>query len=441
LLYLVLSQVVTGIFLALYYVPSSDHAHATVSYISKVVASGLFLRSLHSYGASAIVILLFLHISQTVLYGSYKGRRELVWLCGCFLLLLMLAMAFTGYLLPWDQRAYFATAVGTNLIGEVPVIGRPALELLRGGAEMGTLTLSRFFVLHVFILPGLLIAFIAAHVFFFRHAGAAGPITEDPAEPKLPAGRFYPGQVILDMVASLAIILVLGLAAYFLPVRLGPEANTADTSYIPRPEWYYIPLFQWLKVVSGQWSLLGGIVLPAVLALLFTAIPFLDRGRERRPWKRPFVVAGFVLFVACYAGLGAVSYRDDTRDRAVAAQLDRQHNAEVDYMRQPFRPQAEPGPTLAEPRPAATPAGNEIPLVAKGRALYASGPCSGCHGDAGEGSQVAPALTVVGRKYSSEQLAYLLHHRTPQMVQGGMPQVDLDSADTAALVAYLRSLK
>src|SRR5579864_6692758 len=149
LLYLFLSQVITGVFLALYYVPSSDHAHTTVSYISKVVSSGLFLRSIHAYGATAIIILLFLHISQTLLYGSYKGRRELLWLSGCFLLALMLGMAFTGYLLPWDQKAYFATAVGTNIISEVPVIGVPLQRLIRGSSQMGTVTLSRFFVLHV----------------------------------------------------------------------------------------------------------------------------------------------------------------------------------------------------------------------------------------------------------------------------------------------------
>ncbi|HET9100373.1 MAG TPA: cytochrome b N-terminal domain-containing protein, partial [Acidobacteriaceae bacterium] len=165
LLYLFLSQIVTGIFLTLYYVPSSDHAHTTVAYISKVVSSGLFIRSVHAYGASAIIILLIFHISQTLLYGSYKGRRDLLWLSGCVLLALMLGMAFTGYLLPWDEKSYFASAIGTNLIGEVPLIGPSMQELLRGGMQMGTLTVSRFFVLHVFILPGLLFAFIAMHIF------------------------------------------------------------------------------------------------------------------------------------------------------------------------------------------------------------------------------------------------------------------------------------
>lgn len=435
LLYLFLSQVITGVFLALYYVPSSDHAHVTVSYISKVVSSGLFLRSIHAYGATAIIIVLFLHISQTLLYGSYKGRRELLWLTGCFLLALMLGMAFTGYLLPWDQKAYFASAVGTNIISEVPIIGAPLQELLRGGPQMGTLTLSRFFVLHVFVLPGLLIAFIATHVFLFRKAGAAGPIKEDPFHPTLPTQKFYPRQLVMDMAASLLIVVALGLVAYFVPIHLGPEANTSDTSYIPRPEWYYLPIFQWLKIVSGKWSLLGGILLPGLLALLFSAIPFLDRGRERRPWRRPVVVAGFAIFVVCYSSLGALSYHDDTRDLNVAAQLARQRRAEIDYMRQPFRALSTPS---SVPVPAPT---NVDPVISKGAAIFAAGPCGSCHGNRGEGTARAPSLIGVGEMYSADRLSYVLHHRTPDMIQGGMPPVNLDKADTDALVAYLRSLK
>jgi ubiquinol-cytochrome c reductase cytochrome b subunit len=435
LLYLFLSQVITGVFLALYYVPSSDHAHVTVSYISKVVSSGLFLRSIHAYGATAIIIVLFLHISQTLLYGSYKGRRELLWLTGCFLLALMLGMAFTGYLLPWDQKAYFASAVGTNIISEVPIIGAPLQELLRGGPQMGTLTLSRFFVVHVFVLPGLLIAFIATHVFLFRKAGAAGPIKEDPFHPTLPTQKFYPRQLVMDMAASLLIVVALGLVAYFVPIHLGPEANTSDTSYIPRPEWYYLPIFQWLKIVSGKWSLLGGILLPGLLALLFSAIPFLDRGRERRPWRRPVVVAGFAIFVVCYSSLGALSYHDDTRDLNVAAQLARQRRAEIDYMRQAFRPLSTPSsvPILAPT--------NVDPVISKGAAIFAAGPCGSCHGNRGEGTAKAPSLIGVGEMYSADRLSYVLHHRTPDMIQGGMPPVNLDKADTDALVAYLRSLK
>src|SRR6266581_6887719 len=313
LLFVFLSQIVTGVFLAMYYVPSADHAHTTVAYITKEVTAGSLLRSIHAYGSSAIVILLIFHVGQTVLFGSYKGRRELLWMSGCVLLALMLGMAFTGYLLPWDQKAYFASAVGTNLIAEVPFIGSLLQKLVRGGDQMGTLTISRFYVLHVFILPALLIAFIAAHVFFFRKAGAAGPIKEDPVHPKLPPVPFYPRQVVIDAIFAIILIGILAIISVTIPMDLGPRANPADTAFLPRPEWYYRPAFQWLKYLSGSWSFIGGIILPAVLALIFAAVPFLDRRLERRPWRRPISVGAFLLFLLAYTSLGVASYRDDYR--------------------------------------------------------------------------------------------------------------------------------
>jgi len=217
LLFLFISQTITGIFLALYYVPSADHAHTTVAYVVKEVTGGSFLRSLHAYGSSAIVIVVLLHLTQTYLYGAYKGRRELLWISGCVLLALMLAMAFTGYLLPWDQKAYFATTVGTNMATDIPFIGEWLKRFMRGGNEMGTLTVSRFFVAHVFLIPAVLIAFIATHVYLFRKAGAAGPPSEDPMNLQLPTQRFYPRQVLMDTIVALVMILILGSLAHFSP--------------------------------------------------------------------------------------------------------------------------------------------------------------------------------------------------------------------------------
>ena len=190
LLFIFISQIITGICLALYYVPSAETAHTSVAYITKQVAAGAFLRSLHYYGSSAMIIVLVLHFLQTFLYGSYKGRRELLWISGATLSLFVLGMGFTGYLLPWDQKAYFATAVGTNIVGEVPLIGNWLTRLLRGGDTIGTLTLSRFYVAHVFLIPAMIFGFIAAHIFLFRKAGAAGPMNEDSVEPKMPAEYF-----------------------------------------------------------------------------------------------------------------------------------------------------------------------------------------------------------------------------------------------------------
>jgi len=433
LLFLFVSQIITGVFLALYYVPSAEHAHTVVSYIVKVVTSGSFVRSIHAYGSSAIIILLVFHIGQTVLYGSYKGRRELLWLSGCFLLALMLGMAFTGYLLPWDQKAYFATVVGTNLVAEVPFIGPTLQKLLRGGSQMGTLTLSRFYVLHVFILPAMLIGFIAAHVFFFRKAGAAGPIKEDSFKPKLPSVPFYPRQVFMDAVFAIALIGVLAILATTIPMDLGPAADPADTHFLPRPEWYYRPAFQWLKYLSGHWSLIGGILLPALLAIIFAAVPFLDRRPERRPWKRPISVGAFFLFLAAYIALGVASYRDDFRDPGLAAQMRKQDEDARAFMQKPFVPARAAGSVAAALVSA-------DPKVLKGQAIFQAQSCNACHGEGGVGSPAAGPLIGVGTKFTDAQLIAILQQPEAKMTAGGMTPVDLKQDDLEALVAYLRQL-
>jgi len=433
LLFLFVSQVITGVFLALYYVPSADHAHTVVSYIVKEVTSGSFIRSIHAYGSSGIIILLCLHIGQTILYGSYKGRRELLWLSGCILMALMLGMAFTGYLLPWDEKAYFATAVGTNLIAEVPFIGPILQKLVRGGDQMGTLTLSRFFVLHVFVLPAMLIGFIAAHVFFFRKAGAAGPIKEHPVQPKLPTVPFYPRQVVMDAIFAVVLIGILAVIAKTIPMSLGPAANPADTHFLPRPEWYYRPAFQWLKYLSGRWSLIGGILLPALLALIFAAAPFLDRRLERRPWRRPISVGAFLLFLIAYTTLGIASYRDDYRDPGMAAQMHQQDSDAKTFMQAPFVPEAAAGSVSAA-------LASADPKVLKGQALFQAQSCNSCHGEGGVGTAAAGSLTGVGKKFTDPQLIALLQAPNTAMTSGGMTPVTLKPDDLEALVAYLDQL-
>ncbi len=146
-----------------------------------------------------MVVVLLLHFMQTFFYGSYKGKRQLLWISGCTLSLLVLGMTFTGYLLSWDQRAYSAGSVGADIVGQIPFVGERLRLLLRGGAMMGALTLSRFYVLHILIIPGLILSFVAIHIFLFRKAGAAGPVNENPVTPHLPAETFYPKQFLIDM--------------------------------------------------------------------------------------------------------------------------------------------------------------------------------------------------------------------------------------------------
>ena len=437
LLFIFISQVITGICLALYYVPSAETAHTSVAYITKQVAAGAFLRSLHYYGSSAMIIVLALHFLQTFLYGSFKGRRELLWMSGAVLSFLVLGMSFTGYLLPWDQKAYFATAVGTNIVGQIPWVGNWLTRLLRGGDTIGTLTLSRFYVAHVFLIPGAIFAFIAAHIFLFRKAGAAGPIDEDPVHPKLPPEGFYPRQVLMDMALALLLMVGLGFLAYFHPAGLGPIANPADTQFLPRPEWYYLPMFEWLKYWEGPKVVFAVVVIPGLLAALFFLMPFLDRKLERRPWRRPIPVLSVAFVMLGIIYFGVRSEYDDQHDAAVSSQLAKQDQQEKAYTAAPFEPYVEsPGGT----GPLALPIGPVNPLVSHGKGIFEAHGCSGCHGATGAGTTAAPTLVGITAKFPQVQLIGLLHDPTAKMRAGHMPAVDISADDMSALLSYLAVL-
>jgi quinol-cytochrome oxidoreductase complex cytochrome b subunit/mono/diheme cytochrome c family protein len=435
LLFLFISQTVTGIALALYYAPTADHAHTTVAYIMKEVSAGSFLRSLHAYGSSAVVVVLLLHLTQTFLYGAYKGRREVLWISGCALFGLMLAMAFTGYLLPWDQKAYFATTVGTNMASEVPWIGGGLKRLMRGGNEMGTLTLSRFFVAHVFLLPAAILGLVAAHVYLFRKAGAAGPPSEDPVRPKLPTERFYPRQVLMDTAVALLMICALGFLAHFHPFELGPKANPADTQYVPRPEWYYLPIFQWLKYFKGSLAIFGIVIIPSLTALLVVALPFIDRRLERRSWKRPFAVGIYLAILGTLIAFGLLSKREDRLDPAIAKQVARQDEETKKFMQEPFQPEVA-GNTLSAQSVAAL-----DPLAAQGKKVYGDQSCDACHGENGIGTDAGPKLLGAIAQKPAAELSQLLRHPNAEMIKGEMQPVEVSDEELKALVAYIKSLK
>ena len=436
LLFLFISQIITGIFLALYYVPSADHAHTTIAYITKVVTAGSFLRSIHAYGASAMIVVLILHLGQTFLYGSYKGRRELLWLAGCILFALVLAMAFTGYLLPWDQKAFFATAVGTNIMSEVPVVGEGIKRLMRGGTEMGTLTLSRFFVAHVFFIPAFIFLFVAMHVYFFRKAGAAGPPGVDPVHPNVKTESFYPLQVLKDIGFATLLIITLGVVAHYFPTDLGPAANPADTQFVPRPEWYYRPVFQWLRYWQGARAVIGILVIPGIVAVLLTALPFIDRNPERRPWRRPISVGIFAMLMLGLIALGMISYNFDRSDPGIKAQLEIQRRDTEKFTQEPFQPELSAASLAAAASVAVA-----DPLIIKGKGIFEAQACSGCHGDGGIGTTVGPKLIGIGAKFPPDKLAALLKQPTEKMAAGGMSPVEAGADEMKALIAYLNSLK
>jgi len=170
-LFVAVNQMITGILLTIYYVPTPDHAYDSVQYITNQVPAGWLIRGLHHWGASAMVILVFLHMIRVIYYGAYKYPREVTWFTGVFLLLITIGFGFTGYLLPWDQKAYWATTVGTKIVSTPPFIGEFLLRIVRGGQELSAVTLTRFFGVHVWILPALLLLLVGIHMYLVIKIG------------------------------------------------------------------------------------------------------------------------------------------------------------------------------------------------------------------------------------------------------------------------------
>jgi ubiquinol-cytochrome c reductase cytochrome b subunit len=179
-LFVGLMQMFTGILLTIYYVPTPDHAYDSVQYITTQVPAGWLIRGVHHWGASAMVVLVVLHMIRVILYGAYKFPREVTWFSGVFLLLIVLGFGFTGYLLPWDQKSYWATTVGTRIAGVAPVIGESILRIMRGGEELTAITLARFFGTHVWVLPTALVLLVALHIYLVIRIGiSAVPVREE----------------------------------------------------------------------------------------------------------------------------------------------------------------------------------------------------------------------------------------------------------------------
>ena len=178
-LFLFTMQIVTGIFLTVYYVPSPDHAYDSIQYIMNGVAFGWLIRGIHHWGATLMVIVVFIHMLRTFFYAAYKFPRELTWLSGVVLLLATLGMGFTGYLLPWNQRAYWATTVGTQIAGSAPIVGPLILSILRGGTDLSAVTLARFFAVHIWFLPAVITLVIGAHIYLVIRLGISNIPDQD----------------------------------------------------------------------------------------------------------------------------------------------------------------------------------------------------------------------------------------------------------------------
>lgn len=404
-------QVATGIFLNMYYVPSADHAHASVAYIQKAVPGGWLVRGLHHYSASAMVVVAVLHLAQTFLYGAYKNRRELLWVAGVVMLLLILGFSFTGYLLPWDQAAYFGTKVGTSIAGEIPVVGPVQQKIMLGGNDLTTVTLSRFFTVHVFLLPLALAGLVGLHLFLFRKATPAGPY-HNRDEKKV--DRFFPKQVFKDSVAMLACFIVLVALAKYIPAELGPQADpTSD--YLARPPWYFMPLFQLLKYFPGAWAIIPAAVLPAALFGVLFLLPFIDRRPERNPFKRPIATGLLVLVLGGAIGLIFLAKHEDNANPEFSAKLKEQEEEVKAFFSAPFQPQIIGG--AAAVVPSATKVAGPVPDPPQAYADH----CAICHGDKGEGDP--PLLGVASKpQRTKEDLLKIMENSRGYGLKKPMPE-------------------
>lgn len=306
-------QFITGVGLSMYYVPAPSLAHGSVRYVMTALPLGWLLRRLHVWGASFLVVAAVVHMLRVFFLGSYKAPREVTWLTGVVMFLLILAFSLSGYLLPWDQKAYWATTVTINVARSTPLVGDLMASILRGGPELGALTLGRWYSAHVLLLPATLVIFIAAHIALMRKHGISGPI-----EPQVGSRHaFFPWHVVKDTVVMAAVFASLVAMAALVPAGLDEIANPADASYVPRPEWYFLSLFQMLKYFPGPLEPVATMVIPGAVVGFLVLLPLVDHGDGRHPFRdsRRWLSAAFIAIVIAVIALTGLGLAD----RPVAA--------------------------------------------------------------------------------------------------------------------------
>jgi ubiquinol-cytochrome c reductase cytochrome b subunit len=300
-------QVFTGIILATTYVPSSGQAYDSLNFITNEAAFGHVVRGLHYFGASAMIILIGLHTIRVFLTGSYKYPREVNWLTGALLMPLVLGMAFTGQLLRWDQNGVWGVMVAAEQAGRTPFIGKYVAHFILAGDTVGGATLTRFYALHVFIIPGLIFLLIGLHLYLvLRNGISEPPRSGHPVNPLTyraeyhemleREGRpFWPDAAWRDVVFGFAMIVVVFALAWFVgPPALGNPPNPSLLHAVPRPDWYFLWYFALFALMPPSLESLAILSIPVVLGILFLCLPFINNKGERSPLRRPWAVA-FVL--------------------------------------------------------------------------------------------------------------------------------------------------
>lgn len=417
-LFVFILQAVTGVCELFFYVPTVDHAYVSLSFLRTSVPFGWLIHNLHYWGATAMVVLVLVHMTQNYVWGAYKNPRQLTWILGVVLFLLTLAMMFTGSPLPWDEKGYWAVEVGTGIAGMTPAVGDLAKRLLQGGETMGQPTLSRFFILHVAILAGLLASVILIHLVAFRRGGSTGPWSE---KKRRRTGPFWPDQVLMDLVVACVVFVVLVALAAFVPPAYTGLADPSDPMFTPKPEWPFLFLYQALKFFSGPAEVAVALGLPLALTLLLLLWPFIDRRPERDPARRPGAMAAYVLIfglVIAMSVIGGMSRPGVGGSRAAGTAA---------------------GMSSAASKPLTT---AEQSAVESGASLYAKLGCPTCHSINGAGGKVGPDLAgVKARGRSAAWLEEQIRDPRSHDLEPRMPAFDrLTPSETRSLAAFLLSL-
>lgn len=414
-------QIITGIWQLFYYVPTLEQGYNSLNYLRTEVPFGWLVHGLHYWGANAMVVLVMLHLSQVFIWGAYKRPHELQWVTGVLLFFLTMAMSLTGGALPWDKRSYWLVEVASSTAGTIPLVGELSKRLMLGGGVIGQLTLSRFFILHVAIASGILLAIAAIHLVALRKAGNAGPWDEMKRRMK---GPFWPDQVFKDgLVASLVILALVGFSVYF-PPPFGGMADPLDATYIPKPEWNFLFFYQALKYFPGSLEVIPTIGIPLGGFLILVLVPFVDRSPERNPARRLLAMEAWAIVVVVFVSLtvaGAISKPEGIGPPTPAVQP------------------TQTAPSTPAPAPAA-------PLTAgaqAGKELFQTQGCTACHRIGTTGGNIGPDLSGEGLKgRAREWMITQITNPKAHDPKSVMPHfAALGNEKIGNLVEFLQSLK
>jgi ubiquinol-cytochrome c reductase cytochrome b subunit len=416
-------QLVTGILLALIYVPSGGEAWNSLQVLNHQVSLGWFIRALHGWGSNFMVAIVLVHMAQVFLFGAYKFPRELTWILGVFLLLMTLGMAFTGQVLRFDQDAYWGLGIGASIASRVPIIGPAAVKLMLGGPIIAGATLSRFFALHVFVIPGSLLLFVAVHVLMVLKLGInewpmpgrvvrrATYVQEYHTLTHTQGVPFMPYGVWKDVVFSGVILLAIAAcAAYFGPFGPTGQPDPRIIQTAPRPDFFFLWLYALLSLLPPSLETPVLLIGPTIALIVLLLLPFFS-GEGEKSWKRRPIAVLTILLIAVTLGTFT----------NMATHV-------------PWSPVMDAW--TGSPIPAKFVTGR-TPLQVQGALVFKSKQCHNCHALGESGGKRGPALDSVAVRLTSDQLVR-------QVLQGGgnMPAYgkNLNPAETTALVAFLESL-